>query len=504
MKAEKYRTISIIEAIRKIESRTFRLPAIQRKFIWKTHQIIALFDSILQDYPINTFMMWHVKDQKIKTDFRFYDFLSNYCERFGENNILADTRSSQDFMAVIDGQQRLTSIYIGLKGTYAYKTPRLWWPPMQDNRVRPPRKLYIDLLSKAQNADESSQMKYTMRFLTAEEYNDSKKRSEHVWFELGRILEYSDNIEISRIYPMVVNPILRDLHLETNEFAGETLARIYVAFMIDSTIHYYLEEKQEIDYVLDVFIRTNSGGTALSFSDLLMSIAIANWQGDARADIDSLVQNGWQAADMRFSISRDWILKTCLCLIETDIRFKVENFTSDCVQTIQSNWNTIRDCILETFRFLNNMGYADQSIRAKNAIIPLVYYLYKKKYNNGFLYQSINSDKKGLHAERTQMAKWLNIVILKHTVSGHSDSVLTKMRSIISNNINEELFPLQEIINAFNGTPKDMRFDEEYIDSLMHIHKDDPNCRSVLMLLSPDINVNYQYDIDHLHPKKSF
>ena len=143
--AEKYRTISILEAIRNIESRSFRLPAIQRKFIWKPAQIIALFDSILQGYPINTFMMWHVVSSHIKTNFRFYDFLSNYCQRFGEDNLLSDTRGSQDFMAVIDGQQRLTSIYIGLKGTYAYKMPRVWWPAAKDDNILPPRKLYIDL-----------------------------------------------------------------------------------------------------------------------------------------------------------------------------------------------------------------------------------------------------------------------------------------------------------------------------------------------------------------------
>ena len=502
--AERYRTIPILEAIRNIESRVFRLPAIQRKFIWKPHQIIALFDSILQGYPINTFMMWHVTEPKIKSGFRFYDFLSNYCERFGEDNLLADTRSSQDFMAVIDGQQRLTSIYIGLKGTYAYKMPRMWWPAVKDDRVLPPRKLYIDLQQEAPCANESSQLKYTMRFLTDAEYRASKTNTEHIWFEVGRILDAPTNIDISKIYPAVVLPVLRELGLESNDFAGETLARMYVAFVIEPSIHYYLEEKQEIDYVLDVFIRTNSGGTALSFSDLLMSIAIANWRGDARADIDTLVQNVWQAADMRFSISRDWLLKTCLCLVDADIRFRVENFTADCVSRIESNWNAISNCITETFRFLNNMGYSDQNIKAKNAIIPLVYYLYRKPYADGFLYQAINTDKTGIHDERVTMAKWLNTVILKRTFGGQSDTMLSAIRKIISSNLDGAVFPMMQIIDAYVGTTKDMRFDEQHIDSLLHIHKDDPNCRSVLMLLFPDVNANFRYDIDHLHPKDSF
>ena len=501
---EKYRTISIIEAIRNIEARCFRLPAIQRKFIWKPHQIIALFDSILQGYPINTFMMWHVTEQRIKSEFRFYDFLVNYCECFGEDNLLTDTRGSQDFMSVIDGQQRLTSIYIGLKGTYAYKMPRMWWPAVKDERVLPPRKLYIDLKKEAPCANESSQLKYTMRFLTDAEFVESKNDNKYVWFEVGKILEAPTNIDISKIYPEVVMPVLKGLNLESNEFAGETLSRMYVAFMIEPAIHYYLEEKQEIDYVLDVFIRTNSGGTALSFSDLLMSIAIANWRGDARADIDNLVQNVWQAADMRFSISRDWLLKTCLCLVDADIRFRVENFTADCVRQIENNWNAISDCITETFRFLNNMGYTDQNIKAKNAIIPLVYYLYRKPYADGYLYQAINKDKTGIHEERVTMAKWLNTVILKRTFGSQSDTMLSAIRKIISSNLNSTVFPMKQIIDSYIGTTKDMRFDEQYINSLLHIHKDDPNCRSVLMLLFPDINVNFRYDIDHLHPKDSF
>lgn len=85
-----------------------------------------------------------------------------------------DTRGSQDFMAIIDGQQRLTSIYIGLKGTYAYKIPRVWWPAAKDDNILPPRKLYVDLKQPAIFENESSQLKYCMRFLTDAEYQASQ------------------------------------------------------------------------------------------------------------------------------------------------------------------------------------------------------------------------------------------------------------------------------------------------------------------------------------------
>ncbi|MCK5822125.1 MAG: DUF262 domain-containing protein, partial [Bacteroidales bacterium] len=113
--------ITIKQSIDNIDNGNFLLPAIQRRFVWTTEQIEMLFDSIMQDYPINTFMLWEVTDKKIKNKFRFYDFLKKYIEYEGGNNEERKTKGYTDFKAIIDGQQRLNSLYIGLKGSYAYK-----------------------------------------------------------------------------------------------------------------------------------------------------------------------------------------------------------------------------------------------------------------------------------------------------------------------------------------------------------------------------------------------
>jgi uncharacterized protein with ParB-like and HNH nuclease domain len=108
--------ITIKDAIDNIVDRTYLLPAIQRKFVWSSDQIEVLFDSIMRGYPINSFMLWEVKNDAIKNQFKFYQFLTEYRAFFKENNPDIDTKGYKDFYAVIDGQQRLTSIYIGLKG----------------------------------------------------------------------------------------------------------------------------------------------------------------------------------------------------------------------------------------------------------------------------------------------------------------------------------------------------------------------------------------------------
>ena len=171
----KFDTISINDALKNITCGNYLLPAIQRKFVWKSEQIEKLFDSIMQGYPINTFMLWKITDKGIKNDHKFYDFLLHYVEHFEEDNKHhATDAQSDDFYAVIDGQQRLTSIYIGLKGTYAYKLPRVWYINCPENF--PPRRLYLDLSGENQDDNDERSMKYNFKFLTKAEYDNLKVR----------------------------------------------------------------------------------------------------------------------------------------------------------------------------------------------------------------------------------------------------------------------------------------------------------------------------------------
>lgn len=93
----------------------------------------------------------------------------------------------------------------------------------------------------------------------------------------------------------------------------DTLSNLYDVIHNQGLINYYLQEEQDADKVLDIFIRTNSGGTSLSFSDLLMSMAAANWEKiDARKEMNSVVEQVLNIKNGNFSISKDFVLKTCL------------------------------------------------------------------------------------------------------------------------------------------------------------------------------------------------
>ncbi|EMH36662.1 hypothetical protein HMPREF1425_00444 [Helicobacter pylori GAM71Ai] len=89
-------------------------------------KIEKLFDSILRGYPIGSFLFWKLPKEDItksdeqdsdKLNFQLYQFITNYDERKPHNEkIRIEQIRRDDLYIVLDGQQRLTSLYIGLKG----------------------------------------------------------------------------------------------------------------------------------------------------------------------------------------------------------------------------------------------------------------------------------------------------------------------------------------------------------------------------------------------------
>ena len=479
--------ISISDAIANIEYRKFLLPAIQRKFIWSSGQIEVLFDSIMRDYPINSFMMWNVTSEKTKNSYKFYEFLKEYRAFFRDENPFFNTRGYTDFMAIIDGQQRLTSLYLGLKGTYAYKMPRKWWKDNED--CLPTRKLYLNLTS-ALPKDDDRKMTYNFRFLSQPEVN--------------KLSQSEDLFLVNDIYLYQDQDALEDYMSDRNwkdvtdvKFAKKTLRKLREVVFKDKLINYYQEENQDIDIVLDIFIRTNSGGEPLSFSNLLMSITTANWKKDARKEFKILIDAVYAN---NFIISADLILKCCLVLFNDNIKFQVANFDAQSVSVFDDNWERIKKCIEVTFELLKKWGFNDSSLRAKNAVIPIVYYIYHNEIED-----EICKDIKHIE-EKNAIRKWLCISLLKGVFGGQSDSVLTGIRKVLKSNFKKQIFPFEQIKAEFaSNDAKSLTLSDEVIDDILKTQKDAPNSYAILALLYSHLRYDtIAYHKDHLHPAAKF
>jgi len=113
-----YRPIRVSDLIREI-NRELYLPAIQREFVWGTDKVERLFDSIMGDFPIGSFLFWRL-EQEHKDKWPIYEFIRAFDDESPHNPPANLAGITTDIKLVIDGQQRITSLYIGLKGSYRY------------------------------------------------------------------------------------------------------------------------------------------------------------------------------------------------------------------------------------------------------------------------------------------------------------------------------------------------------------------------------------------------
>lgn len=482
-----YRTMTIKEAIEKIDSRKLLLPGIQRKYVWGSDQIEALFDSLMRDYPINTFMLWKVSDRDVIDNHRFYTFLNKYRERYHEENDSVSLKGESEFDAVIDGQQRLTSLYIGLKGTYAYKMPRKWWADTED--ALPTRTLYLDLNGEVDRDDEG-QMRYCFSFLAKADVDDLTPEEKANWYEVGDILKLRSEEED-------LDPYL-DEHFSANTFAKKTLRKLWKLLNSERKIAYYYETTSDPNAVLHMFIRLNKGGTELSYSDLIMSITSATWE-TAREEMASIIEEIERLGRPGFIVNKDFVLKACLVLLSDNVKFDLRNFNDQAAARIKREWSRIRSSVLLAFQIAENVGFDNGTLRAKNALIPVIDFI----YSNGL--ESLKIDQGAIQTLLPSIRKWLILVTLKGFFGGQTDAILTRVRKTLRANLRPDHFPLEEIRAEFRNDPnRNLSFADDFIAELLSTHKDDRDAYLILSLLYQHYPAICQYDMDHLHPAAAF
>lgn len=181
--------ITVESALDRITKQEYVLPAIQREFVWSDEQICRLFDSLMRRYPIGSFLFWKVEAAKVG-DFAYYGFLRDFHERDAHHSPQLNVPGHTGVTAILDGQQRLTSLYIGLRGSHA-KRVRYGW--VNNPQAYPTRYLYLNI---AQPAPENELgMEYNFRFLTPEHGANDAYGEAH-WFKVREITKFNDASDI--------------------------------------------------------------------------------------------------------------------------------------------------------------------------------------------------------------------------------------------------------------------------------------------------------------------
>jgi hypothetical protein len=475
--------ITIATTLDRIRDREYVLPAIQREFVWRPDQICRLFDSLMRGYPIGSFLFWKVSPENVR-EFVFYGFLKDYHQKDAFHLPEVDLPPGP-VTAILDGQQRLTSLNIGLRGSHAEKIPYMHYASPW---AYPERFLYLNVAGEA--TDNEMGMEYDFRFLTPERARESTVEGVH-WFKVADILSFGDATDIFEY-------VLQH-DLATNKSAFKALNRLHAVAKSEPVINYFEETAQDLDKVLNIFIRVNSGGTVLSYSDLLLSIATAQWKElDAREAVHGLVDELNETGN-GFGFNKDIVLKAGLMLTDIQsVAFRVTNFNTENMTALEDNWPRITNALRVAVRLLADFGFSGTTLRADSVLIPLAYYLNKIDAGEHYL----NSQ---LHAEdRDRVRGWVVRSLVKSGIWGSGlDTLLIALRTAIRESV-QPGFPLAALETAMVSRAKTLKFEEVEIEDLAGMTFSDRRVFPVLSLLYPGMNFKNEFHVDHIFPRAMF
>lgn len=462
-------SITIYEALQNIKDGKYVMPAFQRQYVWSMEQIEKLWDSILLDYPIATFLFWHVDDDNVTWDTYFCNFLSE---------VTFDSRKQADSVnyelsnidvritdtAVLDGQQRLTSLFLSLLGNSYIRQKHA----RRNNNGGLVTKLLIELNKNKLTVDEEkyNSKKYDIKF------SEKVGKLSPTQFEIKNILDKKFQDETTR--PQAVEAAIVNVPADSKEYARDILDKLYKKIFVEKLIRFTEIQDMKQDDALEMFVRFNSGGKALRKSEITMSILEAYWPS-AKTEFGKLL------ADSYVGFGSDFIIRSALMLYGDVVK---SNISKQIAEELKNNWNEFKKAFKNLEIVLKGMKIEVSRFSSSwNVLLPIVYFIY---YNPNY-----NNNLEGIRAYLVRA------VLFTYFQSGTTGK-LQQMKSSINSNDQEITVDMLEQMN-------DLRVTDGKIEDILNTEKGSRVAGEALYYLSLDwTNKNFKYEQDHLHPFDRF
>lgn len=454
-----YESKTIADLIQDIEKGRVVLPAMQRNFVWSEDKICRLFESLMRDYPIGTFLFWMI-DKEIFKKYVFNTFIRDYDEQLGKmqrgNRATSDY---SDYTAVLDGQQRITSLYMGTRGKYrTHIKGKEWGNP--NNYFD--RYLCIDVLFVPEGEDE-----YHFAFLPEnqiEKLEEDGTGNKHFWIKVARVFAEKEVANIPDISDGIPEGISHALRVS----ARKTLTKLHNALRQVYNVNYYPAKNEELIDVIDIFVRVNSGGEKLDSSDLMLSVATAA-QGDVDIHVkiqDAVdeINNAPIDIEKGFKADKELLLTAGLYFTGADsISLKNgDNYSQSRMNEVfKDHWEATVDALKCTVEYIEYLGFVGKKI-SRNVILPVAYYFYKNQITPGYK----NSVSKRAVCDRVFIRQWLLRAIINGVFIDGTGSTLLSIRRIIDKT-NKTHFPLEDLMQA--EIKKPLSIDNNQIEEIMDI-----------------------------------
>jgi hypothetical protein len=363
---------SIVNLLNQIKQEEIVLPAIQRDFVWPEEKVLRLLDSIMRGYPIGIALLWETY-----LDLQYRKFAEDF--HSGVIHGFKDNKHKKKLKLVLDGQQRLQSLYIALYGSYGGKS------------------LYFDVLSGKQS-DDLSDAKYEFEFLDNEGFvrweaqlkANAEAPSTSQSGDANYLVKVADLFSAGvRGRDALAKQIKRQVNLSEDDEGrlGENLARFHDALTSNANILMvsvidenlpsdHSDRKSEAD-VLEIFVRVNREGTPLSRSDLIFSMLKLNWRESA----ESLPEFVRQINEGNsFELDTDFVIRCLFAVSDLGTKFELDLLRrKDNVDRLRKNFQPCCDAIRSVVDSVSRDCWCASSslLGGQTTLVPFVYYLFR-------------------------------------------------------------------------------------------------------------------------------
>jgi len=474
-----WKTYRVADIVTEISEEKFVLPVIQRPLVWTEDKMELLFDTLLKGDSFGGVMVIEEeKDSKPLFNFRAFTKDGDVIASRQVDNLT----QLQNF--VIDGQQRLQTFYIGLKGSINGKV------------------LYFDLYSDFNSEFEFKFENDIQKLLKQSKDNENRAIPEHNWYLASGLLKRlkdtndEDQVAAEIIAAQKITNDLNKTHIVKNVKAfykniitAETLGISKVV------INKSLDETANRQRIVELFRRLNDGGTKLSSFDLVASIL----KGFAW-EMEAFLRDTLQSYE-EIGLTQDNLIKLIFILQDNHNKEMASIDGADADFAIK-NRDRIK-CTLKSVKdFLIHAKLYDYYKDGNGAFIPLfflAYHVFHKKIDNNAVSTYFDNYEAG-HADFPKMKKWLYHSLVNGVFRSKGAGWIpykTGIRKLLDEikKHKDISFPVNELFQVYTNHP--ITFTTQYdINNL-----DQLESSFVYYLMYDQARTIRTNDIDHIMPK---
>jgi len=318
------------DLISEIQKGQIKVPKFQRNFVWSLDKTAKLLDSILKAYPIGTFILWETNERL------------NDIKNIGNLELPAIPEDIR-VQYVLDGQQRITSLYAAYLGAKIQKEG--------EKKITDYSEIYVDLDGDVENNDDQIVI--------------SEKPEEGTFITLHEILNFNDNLlEIKEKY---TDEQFKRIHQYSQTFSTYDFSTIVL-------------RKEDIDSAIEVFTRINTGGQTLTLFEIMSA---KTYDEDQNFDMEDKFQKLLKELEERKydTISSSVILSVISLILSKNKECKRKVILQLDKQAIIDIWDDVISALKESVDYFRSVYRIPVSaiLPYDSLLVPFAYFFYFQK-----------------------------------------------------------------------------------------------------------------------------